>query len=112
LSHAKVVSQQRLLTRLGNDRTALHEMTNAFCHDLRERMSTVFTALKQSDWPTLRQQAHALKGSLLTMTADEAAEHAKALELAAQSQNMAAAQAAFKHLSVTAKQTYDAVKSW
>jgi signal transduction histidine kinase/FixJ family two-component response regulator/HPt (histidine-containing phosphotransfer) domain-containing protein len=106
------VNQQRLLTRLGGDRTALHEMANAFCHDLRERMSSVFTALKQSDWPTLRQQAHALKGSLLTMTADEAAEHAKALELAAQSQNIAAAQTAFKHLSQAAKQAYDAVKNW
>jgi CheY-like chemotaxis protein len=110
--HAEAVNQQRLLARLGNDRSALHEMSNAFCDDLRERMGSVFTALKQSNWPVLRQQAHALKGSLLTMTADQAAEHAKALELAAQSQNMAAAQAAFKQLSLTAKQAYDAVKSW
>jgi signal transduction histidine kinase/DNA-binding response OmpR family regulator len=111
-AHNEVVNRQRLLTRLGNDHSALHEMANAFCHDLRERMGAVFTALKQSNWPVLRQQAHALKGSLLTMTANQAAEHAKALELAAQSQNMAAAQAAFKQLSEAAKQAYDAVKSW
>ncbi len=109
---AEVINQQRLLTRLGGNPAALHEMANAFCHDLRERMGSVFTALKQSDWPTLRQHAHALKGSLLTMTADQAAEHAKALEQAAQSQDMAAAQAAFKQLSETSKKAYDAVKNW
>ncbi len=111
-AYAHVVNRERLLTRLGNDHSALHEMANAFCHDLRERMGAVFNALKQSNWPVLRHQAHALTGSLLTMTANQAAEHSKALELAAQSQDMAAAQAAFKPLSETAKQAYEAVKDW
>jgi HPt (histidine-containing phosphotransfer) domain-containing protein len=87
-------------------------MAQAFCTDLRERMGQVHAALRQQDWATVLAQAHALKGALLTMTAHAAAQEAQALELAAQAQNNASAQAAFASLSKTSKAAFDAVKTW
>lgn len=107
-----VVNQQLLLKRLGGDAAAVHEMALAFCRDLRERMGLAFDALKRQDWPTLAAQAHALKGALLTMTAQAAAQDAQALEIAAISQDHAAALAAFKALSETSKVAFTAIRSW
>ncbi len=106
------VNRSRMLRRLANDEAALRDMAQAFCHDLRERMGTVFTAINQSNWAEISAQGHALKGSLRSMTADRAAQHAKALEQAAQIQDLAATQLAFKQLSKDAKIAFDAVKDW
>jgi signal transduction histidine kinase/CheY-like chemotaxis protein len=106
------VSRERMLTRLAGDEALLHAMAQAFCNDLRERMGQVHAALRQQDWGTVRAQAHALKGALLTMTAHAAAQEAQALELAAQAQNIASAQAAFASLSKTSKTAFDAIKTW
>ena len=46
------------------------------------------------------------------MTAEGAAEHAKALEQAAKTANAAAAKQAFDHLSETARDTFNVVKNW
>ncbi len=106
------VDRQRMLKRLGNDQAVLREMAQAFCNDLRERMGLVFKAIKLSDWASIRSQAHAVKGSLLSITAEQCAEHAKALEQAALAQDMSAAQHAFQQLSASSKHVYDAVMKW
>lgn len=111
-ANAPPVDRQQMLKRLGGDEAVLREISQAFCSDLRERMGQAFNAIKQSDWATTRAQAHALKGSLLSITAEHCAEHAKSLELAAQAQDMQAARQAFKLLSVSAKPVYDAVLNW
>jgi signal transduction histidine kinase/DNA-binding response OmpR family regulator len=110
--NARPADRERMLKRLGGDEAVLREMAQAFCHDLRERMGQAFSAIKQSDWVTVRAQAHALKGSLLSITAETCAEHAKALEQAAQAQDMSAAQQHFKQLSASAKLVYDEVMKW
>ncbi len=104
--------RNRLLSRLAGDELALKDMVRAFRNDLRERMGSAYTALHAQQWPQLLAQAHALKGSLSTMTADAAATHAKALEAAAQVQDSKAAQAAFEQLSLSSKQAFDAVRKW
>jgi signal transduction histidine kinase/CheY-like chemotaxis protein len=104
--------RSRLLSRLAGDELALKDMVRAFRNDLRERMGSAYTALQTQQWQQLLAQAHALKGSLSTMTADAAAGQAKALEAAAKVQDTAAAQAAFEQLSVSAKQAFDAVRKW
>jgi two-component system, sensor histidine kinase and response regulator len=107
-----LVSRERMLTRVAGDEALLHAMAQAFCTDLRERMGQVHAALQQQDWATVRTQAHALKGALLTMTAHAAAQEAQALELAVQAQDKAGAQGAFANLSKASKTAFDAIKTW
>jgi signal transduction histidine kinase/CheY-like chemotaxis protein/HPt (histidine-containing phosphotransfer) domain-containing protein len=107
-----LVSRSRLLARIGGDEAALHEMAQAFGDDLRERMRLAFIALKKQDWPATRAQAHALKGVLLTMTAQSAASHAHALEKAARANDSGAATAAFDSLSQAAKVAFDSIQNW
>jgi signal transduction histidine kinase/DNA-binding response OmpR family regulator len=109
---ARAVDRARLLTRLGGDSALLHDMAQAFCTDLRERMGQAHAALQQRDWRTVGAQAHALAGSLLTLTAHAAAQDAKVLEQAAKNQDAAAALAAFTQLSQSAKLAYDTIKTW
>jgi signal transduction histidine kinase/DNA-binding NarL/FixJ family response regulator len=109
---AGAVDRQRLLNRLGSDTALLHDMARAFCTDLRERMGQVHSALQRQDWRTVGAQAHALCGSLLTLTAQAAAQEAKALEHAAKNQDAIAALAAFARLSQASKLAYDTVKTW
>jgi signal transduction histidine kinase/DNA-binding response OmpR family regulator len=107
-----IADRARLLTRLGGDEAALHEMAQAFCVDLRQRMTQTFQALKDADWTQVTRHTHALKGALLTMTAEPAAAHAKALEAAVQAQDAAQATLAFNALSKAAKEVFNQVKDW
>ncbi len=103
------VQRARVLARLGGDEAALHEMARAMRRDLRERMGTAYEALQAQDWPALHAQAHALKGALASITADEAAAQANQLE---QCTDEAHALPAFQRLSLHAKQVFDALKDW
>ncbi len=105
-------NRNKMLNRLAGDEAALHEMAQAFCQDLRVCMGAAFEGLKQSDWVAVAAQGHALKGLLLSLTADGAAEHARALEVAAKSGNAEAAKQAFDQLSESARDTFNVVKNW
>jgi signal transduction histidine kinase/DNA-binding response OmpR family regulator len=109
---AAIANRERMLARVAGDEPLLRAMAKAFCLDLRERMGLVHAAIQKQDWPAIAAQAHALKGALLTMTAQAAAIEAKAMEQAAQAQDMPGTQAAFARLSVAAKVAYDTVKKW
>ena len=109
---ASLASRERMLKRVAGDEALLHAMAKAFCTDLRDRMGQVHAALQQQDWAAVRAQAHALKGALLTMTAQAAAHEAKALEQAAQAQDTTGTQEAFARLSLAAKVAFDTVKTW
>jgi two-component system, sensor histidine kinase and response regulator len=112
VSASPLASRQRMLARVAGDEALLHSMATAFCADLRERMGLVHAAVQKHDWPTIAAQGHALRGAFLTMTAQAAANEAKALELAAQTQDKAGTKAAFAKLSAAAKVAYDAVRTW
>jgi signal transduction histidine kinase/DNA-binding NarL/FixJ family response regulator/HPt (histidine-containing phosphotransfer) domain-containing protein len=107
-----MANRARLLARVGGDEALLREMAKAFCVDLRERMGRAHAAVQKQDWPGIIAQAHALNGALLTMTALGAAQEAKAMEQAAQSQDKAGTQASFAKLSSAAKIAYDTIKAW
>jgi signal transduction histidine kinase/CheY-like chemotaxis protein len=106
------VDRARLLARLAGDEALLHDMAQAFCTDLRDRMALVHAALQQRDWRVIGAQAHALEGGLSTLTAQAASLEAKALEQTAQSQDLAAAMAAFARLSSAAQVAYNTIKGW
>ena len=105
-------SRQKMLNRLAGNEDALREMALAFCQDLRNCMGHAYAAVNTQDWPVVAAQAHALKGLLLSMTAEAAAEQAKALQQAAKRGDAAGVTAIFKRLSEAAKETFDAVKTW
>jgi signal transduction histidine kinase/DNA-binding response OmpR family regulator len=107
-SHGSL-QRERLLARLGGDEAALRDMARAMRLDLRERMGKAYEAMQAQDWPALHAQAHALKGGLASITADEAAAQAKQLE---QCTDAAQASAVFQRLSLQAKQVFDALKNW
>jgi PAS domain S-box-containing protein len=109
LESAAPLQRERLLARLKGDEAALHEMALAMRRDLRERMSLAYEALQAQDWPAMHAQAHALKGALSSMTADEAAAQAKQLEFC---QDETRARLVFAQLSVQAKQVFDMLKDW
>ncbi len=106
------VDRERLLKRLGGDEAALLQTASAFRRDLRERLSASFKALKMSDWQDLQTQAHALKDSLLGITADTTAQYARDLEIAAKDHDARGAQYSFDQLSEHAKPVYEAVSAW
>jgi signal transduction histidine kinase/CheY-like chemotaxis protein/HPt (histidine-containing phosphotransfer) domain-containing protein len=108
-SSSAPLQRERLLSRLGGDEAALHDMARAMRRDLRERMGKAYVAMQAKDWPALHAQAHALKGALASITADEAAAQAKQLE---QCTETAQASAVFQRLSLQAKQVFDALKNW
>ena len=107
-----LVSRSRLLSRLGQDEAALHEVAQAFCKELRNCLGLAFEGLQQQDWQATRAQAHALKGLLLGITADAAAGDAKMLEQAILAADQDRAAAAFANLSDSAKLVFDTVRHW
>jgi signal transduction histidine kinase/DNA-binding NarL/FixJ family response regulator len=107
-----LVNRERMLARLAGDAKALHEVAQAFCEDLRTRMGDTYEVLRKSDWKGLRAQAHALKGSLSSITADLAAEQAQELILAAEEKNADACIKTFTALSQITQDVYMEVKDW
>jgi signal transduction histidine kinase/DNA-binding response OmpR family regulator len=105
-------NRQRLLNRLAGNEDALHEMAMAFCDDLRRCLGVAFSATRSQDYVAVAQQAHALKGLLLGITAEHAAALARNLEFAAKRANQADTERAFAELSQAAKEVFDAVKTW
>ena len=112
IANSSPVNRQLLLERLGQDEAALKDIVNLFGIDLRQRLNQTWTGMQSQDWALVGAQAHALKGLLLTMTADAAAADARALELAARAGDAVGAKAAFSRLSGSSKLAFDAVRSW
>ena len=105
-------NRHKMLNRLAGDEAALHEMAQAFCQDLRNCMGNAHEALKAQNWKALAAQGHALKGLLLSMTAEGAAAQATYMEDAARLGDAGAANAAFDQLSEAARETFNVVKNW
>ena len=106
------VDRQRMLARLGQDEAALRDMVKAFCIDLRQCLNQAWQGLQSQEWALVSAQAHALRGLLSSMTAEAAAADARALELAARAGDPDGIKAAFSKLSESARQAFDAVRSW
>jgi PAS domain S-box-containing protein len=84
---------QRLKRSLDDDPRLLKEIAEAFEVDSQQRLARIDAALARSDWPEIAAQAHALKGSLLGMTATQQAKSAAELERQARAGNSSEIQA-------------------
>ncbi len=111
-SQPGLVNRARMLTRLGDDESALRAMSKAFSSDLRNCMGLAFEAMQNQNWVATAANAHALKGLLLSITAEAAAKDARALEVAARAGDSSAAKTAFSLLSESARVAFDTVRRW
>ncbi len=87
------------------------ELLHMYLQGTTEAIATIQTAYQQSDWLTLRQRAHQLKGSSSNIGAEAIGFWAASLETGAQSQSVSAAQvqhlqALFGHLQTYLQQLY------
>ena len=87
-----------LLAQLGGDEAALRELLGLYLEEAPHLHEAVRAAVAQSDALLLRRSAHALKGTLLSLMAQEAGQAALALECMARAGAMTDAPAAWANL--------------
>jgi HPt (histidine-containing phosphotransfer) domain-containing protein len=61
----------------------MEELIAIFQTDTTERLEVLAHAIETSDYPTVRQEAHTIKGSALQVGANRLAEHCRQMELEA-----------------------------
>ena len=75
-----VFDREGLLERLGGDTELLAELLEIFLGECREMMAAVQSAVDAGDANRIERSAHSLKGALLNISAEAAAERALQLE--------------------------------
>ena len=72
--------REEMLERLGGDVELLHDVLEVFLEECPKMMDEVTAAISGADADAVRRAAHSMKGALLNISANAAAEEAKALE--------------------------------
>jgi HPt (histidine-containing phosphotransfer) domain-containing protein len=75
-----VFDREGLLERLGGDTELLDEILGIFHDECKEMLATVRSAVGDGDAHRVERAAHSLKGALLNISAEAAAEQALRLE--------------------------------
>lgn len=83
-----ILDKDKTLARL-RDTEFVSKLYTMFLSDLDKRIAAMHAALEENNLPALRKLAHSLKGAVVTLDAQEAREHAYALECAAKEENAA-----------------------
>jgi HPt (histidine-containing phosphotransfer) domain-containing protein len=100
---------EALLERAGTLSFA-HEILGDFCHGIAGEIETLRAAASTGDLPNLSRRAHRLRGSLLAIGADDAADEANALEDSAGNEDASMADAAFERLLAALVVLVDAIR--
>jgi HPt (histidine-containing phosphotransfer) domain-containing protein len=87
----RVFDEQHLLERLGGDRKLFGEVIRYFQEESPGMLVTIGTALSERDTVRVQRATHALRGALLNISADAAAEIAHRLEESVRSGELGAA---------------------
>ncbi len=77
----KFVDSEAIIERLGGDVGAVKTIVQLFMEDCPVQMTAIQEAIKAGDSKALTASAHSLKGSLLLLSSDAAANTAKELEM-------------------------------
>ena len=77
-----------MLQRLGGDDALLAEVLALFVSECPEMLAQTERAISTRDAPALQRAAHTLKGALLNIAADPAADHARRLEVLGSRESM------------------------
>jgi HPt (histidine-containing phosphotransfer) domain-containing protein len=78
--HDPVFDRDLMLERMGGDNQLLDDVLTVFIEEIPGMMSDVRAAVSGQDAPAIERSAHSMKGALLNITADSAAELASQLE--------------------------------
>jgi HPt (histidine-containing phosphotransfer) domain-containing protein len=87
----RLFDERHLLERLGGDRKLLAEVIRYFQEESPGMLVAIGTALSEGDVDRVQRTTHALRGALLNISADGAAEIAHRLELSSQERELGAA---------------------
>jgi signal transduction histidine kinase/CheY-like chemotaxis protein/HPt (histidine-containing phosphotransfer) domain-containing protein len=102
--HVVSLDTEKLLTRVGGDRSALRELVVAMRSDMALRLDELGRALNTKDAELAHVHAHALRGALASITAERAAMLTKGLETAARHAKWSLFQRALPMLLLEARQ--------
>ena len=75
-----VFDREGLLERLGGDTELLDEVLGIFLDECREMLASIRAAVADADVHRVERAAHSMKGALLNISAEAAAERALRLE--------------------------------
>jgi len=75
-----VIDRNALLKRLGGDENLMGEVFELFLEDGPRMLRVLRDAFDRQDAPGVERAAHSLKGALLNLSADPAADLARSLE--------------------------------
>jgi HPt (histidine-containing phosphotransfer) domain-containing protein len=99
-SDSEALDGAALLTLVGGDQKLAGELAGLFLNDIEPRMNEITSAVTERDAVRLRAGAHALRGSSLTMQANNVSAAAGALETIGHSGLLEGAQRALDELNV------------
>ncbi|MDZ7696868.1 MAG: Hpt domain-containing protein [Deltaproteobacteria bacterium] len=81
-----------------DDKGFLKDLLYEFIHDMPAQLTTLRADIEKRDLEALRQDAHRLKGSSRTITANAMADVAYALEMMGKNDDLSGAESALKRL--------------
>ena len=99
-SESEALDEAALLTLVSGDRKLAGELAGLFLSDIEPRMTEITSAVAELDAVRLRAGAHALRGSSLTIHANNVSAAAGALETMGQSGLLDGVQRAVDELNV------------
>ena len=98
-SESETLDEAALLTLVGGDHKLAGELAGLFLNDIEPRMTEITSAVTELDAVRLRVGAHALRGSSLTMHANNVSAAAGELETMAHSGLLKGVQRALDELN-------------
>jgi two-component system sensor histidine kinase/response regulator len=111
VSETSPYDRQTLLERVGGDEDMLRELVGIFLDESPKTMTQLHRGVSNGDPKAIGDAAHALKGSLLILSADDAAQAALAVEKLARSGDLSGLQQAMAQLAIEYQRLTTAMKS-
>jgi HPt (histidine-containing phosphotransfer) domain-containing protein len=105
-----VLDRESLLERLGGDEQLLVDVIQLFREDCPRQLAAVRAAIDAQSGELIRTAAHALKGAAGNLSAAGLFEAAKTLELVGAEDRLAAAEDAWRRLSLEATRVMEALR--
>lgn len=106
-----VFDEKRALLRATGDRALVVELSELFLEDAPRTVGAIARRLAAGEFETVEREVHRLKGALLTLAADSAAEAALDLETVAKTADAGGCQAAFDRLQEELRRLQETLSS-
>jgi len=107
----QVLDRENLMNRVNGDLSLLKDLSDLYLEEYPQRLKDVRNAIKQSDFSTIRNAVHNLKGVYLNFGSDKAAEVAKEMEKLANSDDLEAISKMYNELEICSSELQNALES-